>query len=170
MKQYYLFKLLFLLSCCSLSAQEKPLFTKKIIVPEGEILKVKSLTSLSTKTVHEGDIINFVVYQNLEIDGIVIIKEGSLVIAYVESAQKAKGLGKEGSMKIQFNFTKAVDGTKIPLRSTNGTIEGQNKVGGAVALAVVVTPLFLLKKGKEAIIPEGKIMEAYISRDIVLGQ
>ena len=137
-----------------------------LLIPEGVTIKVKSLAPLSSKTVNEGDVIDFTVYQDLEIDGKIVIKEGALVSAFIESAEKAKGLGKEGSIKIQFNYTKSVDGTKVPLRSTKGTIEGEGKVGGAVALAVVLSPLFLLKKGKEAKIAEGKIMEAYVSRDV----
>ena len=140
--------------------------TNKIRLDEGTILKVKSLSAISSKTASEGDLIEFTVFEDIQVNGKTIIKEGTLVQAYIEDAQKAKGVGKEGTLRIQFNHTKGIDGTKVPLRSTRGTIEGENKAGGAVALAVVVTPLFLLKKGKEAKIPAGKIMEAYVARDV----
>ena len=146
------------------SAQE---VTKKIVtIQEGTVLKVKSLTAFDSKVVNEGDVVDFVVFQDFEIDGKVVIKEGTLVSAFIESAERAKGLGKAGTLKVQFNYTKTINGIKVPLRSTKGTQQGEGKVGGAVALAAVISPLFLLKKGKEAKITEGKVMEAYVSQDV----
>lgn len=146
------------------SAQE---VTKKtLLIQEGTVLKVKSLSAFDSKVVNEGDVIDFAVFQDYEIDGKVVIKEGTLVSAFIESAEKAKGLGKAGTLKVQFNYTKTVNGIKVPLRSTKGTQQGEAKVGGAVALAAVVSPLFLLKKGKEAKVTEGKVMEAYVSQDV----
>ena len=146
------------------SAQE---MVKKIVtIQEGTVLKVKSLTAFDSKVVNEGDVVDFVVFQDFEIDGKVVIKEGTIVSAFIESAEKAKGLGKAGTLKVQFNYTKTINGMKVPLRSTKGTQQGEGKVGGAVALAAVISPLFLLKKGKEAKITEGKVMEAYVSQDI----
>ena len=146
------------------SAQE---MAKKIVtIQEGTVLKVKSLTAFDSKVVNEGDVVDFVVFQDFEIDGKVVIKEGTIVSAFIESAEKAKGLGKAGTLKVQFNYTKTINGMKVPLRSTKGTQQGEGKVGGAVALAAVISPLFLLKKGKEAKVTEGKVMEAYVSQDI----
>jgi hypothetical protein len=162
-----------LLLACSLfvlstaSAQDS-LSTKKITIPEGTVLKVKSLSAFDSKTVNEGDIVDFAVYEDLEINGTVAIKEGAIVNAFIESSEKAKGLGKQGSLKVQFNYTKAADGSKVPLRSTKGTLSGEGTAGSAIALAAVVSPLFLLKKGKEAKVTQGKMMEAYVSRDVII--
>jgi hypothetical protein len=162
MKKVFIF--LLVLTSFTLNAQDS--LGKKVIIPEGTVLKVKSLSAFDSKNVNEGDIVDFAVYQDLEIDGKIIIKEGAIVNAYIETSEKAKSLGKQGSLKVQFNYTKAVDGAKVPLRSTKGTMSGEGKAGGAIALAVVVSPLFLLKKGKEAKVTEGKLMEAYVSRDV----
>ena len=140
--------------------------TTTLKIEEGTLLKVKSLSPISSKTAKEGDVLEFALYEDLIVKGQTLVKEGTLVHALIEESQKAKGVGKQGSLKIQFTYTKAVDGTKVPLRSSKGNIEGENKGGASVALAVVVSPLFLLKKGKEAKIPEGKIMEAYVGRDV----
>ncbi len=144
------------------------LVTKKITIPEGTVLRVKSLSAFDSKSVSEGDMVDFAVFEDLEINGSIVIKEGAIVNAYIESSEKAKGLGKEGSLKVQFNYTKATDGSKVPLRSTKGNLSGEGKGGSAIALAVVVSPLFLLKKGKEAKVTQGKMMEAYVSRDVIV--
>ncbi len=165
-------KNLLLLACSlfviSTASAQDTLSTKKITIPEGTVLKVKSLSAFDSKTVNEGDIVDFAVYEDLEINGTVAIKEGAIVNAFIESSEKAKGLGKQGSLKVQFNYTKAADGSKVPLRSTKGTLSGEGTAGSAIALAAVVSPLFLLKKGKEAKVTQGKMMEAYVSRDVVI--
>jgi hypothetical protein len=135
-------------------------------IEEGTFLKVKSLSEISSKIASEGDLLDFSVYEDVVIKGKIVLKEGSVVKGHVEEAEKAKGVGKQGSLRIQFDFAKAADGTKIPLRSTRAGFEGEDKTTTSVALAVVVSPLFLLKKGKEAKIPAGKIMEAYVARDV----
>ena len=150
-----------------LNAQDT-LSTKKITIPEGTVIRVKSLSAFDSKTVSEGAIVDFAIFEDLEIDGLIVIKEGAIVNAYIETSEKAKGLGKQGSLKVQFNYTKAADGAKVPLRSTKGTLSGEGTAGSAIALAAVVSPLFLLKKGKEAKVTQGKMMEAYVSRDVVV--
>lgn len=137
-----------------------------IKIEEGTLLRVKSLTDISSKTAAEGDLLDFAMNEDLVISGKTILKEGTVVKGHVEDAEKAKGVGKQGSLRIQFDFVKAADGTKIPLRSTRSGVEGEDKTTTSVALAVVVSPLFLLKKGKEAKVPAGKIMEAYVARDV----
>ena len=135
-------------------------------IDEGTILKVKSLADISSKTASEGDLVDFLLYEDVVVKSKTVIKEGSIVHARIEDAEKAKGVGKQGTLKIQFDYVKAADGTKVPLRSTRGTLQGDDKTTSSVALAVVVSPLFLLKKGKEAKIPAGKVMEAYVARDV----
>lgn len=151
----------------NIDAQDS-LKTKKLTIPEGTVLRLKSLSAFDSKTVSEGDIVDFSVFEDVEINGVVVIKEGTMVNAYIETSEKAKGLGKQGSLKVQFNYTKAIDGSKVPLRSTRSTLAGEEKLGSAIAMAVVLSPLFLLKKGKEAKVTQGKTMEAYVSKDVIV--
>jgi hypothetical protein len=85
---------------------------------------------------------------------------------YLYPYKKAKGLGKEGSITINFSKVKAADGSTVPIRSTKNAIQGENKGGASVTLVLVSSPLFLLKKGKEAKIPEGKIANLYVDKDV----
>jgi hypothetical protein len=139
--------------------------SKKIIIPEGTIVVVRSIADISSKTAREGDLLDFVTAEEIMIDGVVVIKENSRVTANVEDAEHAKSLGKQGSLTIKFSNVKSVKGQNIPLRAVRGSTEGKSTIGSTVALSVVLSPLFLLKKGKEIKIPAGKQMEAYVSRD-----
>jgi hypothetical protein len=141
---------------------------KKITIPEGTIVVVKSIADISSKTAREGDLLDFITAEDILIDGVVVIKENARVSANVEDAEHAKSLGKQGSLTIKFSNVKAANGVNIPLRAVRGSSEGKSTIGATVALSVVLSPLFLLKKGKEIKIPAGKLMEAYVSRDMEL--
>ena len=98
----------------------------------------------------------------------IIIKAGTVVTGNIEKAEKAKGLGKAGEISYSLNYAKAVDESKIYLRTTRAFIQGQDRSGGAVALAVVISPLFLLHKGKDVKMEAGKIVQAYTDRDYTI--
>ena len=162
----YLIAALFLVFTLCLQGQAQT--PTKVTIPEGTTLRVKSLNEVSSRTAGDGDLIEFTVFEDLQINGKTGLKEGTIAQGYVEAAEKARSLGKQGTLNIQFSSTKAVDGTKVPLRATRSGLEGDSKTGTSVALAVVVTPLFLFKKGKEAKLPAGKLVEAYVARDVVV--
>ena len=97
---------------------------------------------------------------------ILIIKKNIKVGARIEISDKAKGLGKEGTLKIIFNYITAVDGQNIPISGVYNYVKGENKSGTAVGLSFVLSPLFLFLKGKEANIPIGSLIEVYITQEI----
>ena len=138
----------------------------KVKLEEGTVIRVKSLSEISSKTAKNGDLVDFVSVEDIFVDDKLVIKQNARVTATIEDAEHAKSLGKEGSLRIAFVNVRAADGQKIPLRAVRGTTEGKSTVASTVALSVVLSPLFLLKKGKEVNIPAGKIMEAYTSQDV----
>lgn len=161
MKFKVVFAFIYSVLCFSVSAQQ----SKKLIIPEGTIIRVKSVADITSKTAHEGDLVDFITAEELQIDGVVVVKENARVSANIEDAEQAKSLGKQGSLTLKFSNVKSVNGINIPLRAVRGATEGKSTIGATVALSVVLSPLFLLKKGKEIKIPAGKLMEAYVSRD-----
>jgi hypothetical protein len=167
---YKLLVLILLFSNAGLLAQSPPLDVKhRVLIEQGTILKVQSQSSIKSNRVEEGDELEFLVYEDLFVNNTLVIKEGTLVKAYVESVEKSKSLGKEGYLKIQFTSTRAVDNTVIPLRSF-GAIAGEDKLTASIAMSVVLSPLFLLKKGTQAKVNEGKVMKAYVYKDTFLTQ
>jgi hypothetical protein len=105
------------------------------------------------------------IVQKLLIEQGTVIKEGTLVKAYVESVEKARAFGKEGYLKIQFVNTTAIDGSKVQIKAMKGSITGEEKLDASIALSVIVSPLFLLKKGSQAKVNEGKIMRVVVTKD-----
>lgn len=146
-------------------AETKP----KVLLEQGTIIKLQSQNSIKSNKVEEGDELEFLVFEDIYVNSALVIKEGTRVKAYVESVEKSRSLGKEGYLKIQFTSTRAVDNTIIPLRSF-GSITGEDKLTSSIAMSVVLSPLFLLKKGSQAKVNEGKVMKAYVTKDTFITQ
>jgi hypothetical protein len=141
---------------------------KKLMIEGGSIVQLKLMNEISSKTANTGDQISFTVFDDVTVGKQIVIKAGTLVTGTIENAQQAKGLGKGGELSYSLNYAKAVDGTKIYLRTTRANLQGQDRAGGAVALAVVVSPLFLLHKGKNVTMEAGKIVQAFADRDYTI--
>lgn len=140
--------------------------TSKTKIEEGTIILLKSLSIISSNTSMDGESIDFYCAENVVVDNKVIIKKNSKVTGKVESSEKSRSLGKEGSLKIIFNYITAIDGQNIPISGVYNYVRGDNKSGNAVGLSFVFSPLFLFLKGKEAVIPIGSIIEVYTTKEI----
>lgn len=135
-----------------------------IQIDSGVVVNIKLLNEISSKSVNEGDILNFAVAADVIVNDKVLIKSETPVTGKVEKANQARGLGKGGEINFSLNYVKAVDGSKVYLRPSNPDIEGKNRVGGAVVLGAL-NPLFLMHKGKNAKMGEGEIIQAYTDRE-----
>lgn len=165
MKQFVLlFSLIPLISF----SQTKVDYNKSTKIEEGTIIIVKSMSNITSKTNIDGEFINFVCAEDIYINNILIIKKNIKVGARIEISDKAKGLGKEGTLKIIFNYITAVDGQNIPISGVYNYVKGENKSGTAVGLSFVLSPLFLFLKGKEANIPIGSLIEVYTTQEIYI--
>ena len=140
--------------------------TSKTKIEEGTIILLKSLSIISSNTSMDGESIDFYCVENVVVDNKVIIKKNSKVTGKVESSEKSRSLGKEGSLKIIFNYITAIDGQNIPISGVYNYVRGDNKSGNAVGLSFVFSPLFLFLKGKEAVIPIGSLIEVYTTKEI----
>ena len=162
------FVLLFSLITLISFRQTKVDYNKSTKIEEGTIIIVKSMSNITSKTNIDGDFINFVCAEDIYINNILIIKKNIKVGARIEISDKAKGLGKEGTLKIIFNYITAIDGQNIPISGVYNYVKGENKSGTAVGLSFVLSPLFLFLKGKEANIPIGSLIEVYTTQEIYI--
>jgi hypothetical protein len=137
-----------------------------IVIEKGTVIKVRSLNNLKSNKVAEGDEIELEVYEDLVIDNKKVLVKGAPVLGYIESFEKAKFLGKEGLLIIQITSTKAIDNSLIPLRIYKSSVYGEDKSDASVLLSVLVSPAFLLKKGGQASVKEGKIFNTYVTRNV----
>lgn len=69
-------------------------------------------------------------------------------------------MGRSGSISIRLESTTAVDGQRIPIRATKAQMEG-DKTGSTIALTLIVSPLFLLRRGNDVAYQPGTKIPVY---------
>ena len=128
-------------------------------------LVVLRLNETVTSKASAGKELNTQVLQDVVVNGYTVIKAGTPARASIASAERAKMLGKEGELNITVSSTTTVDGQRVFL-SGNLSSEGAEKVGSTIVLGAFICPLFLMRKGGQAIIPEGAEIKTYVANSI----
>lgn len=158
-----LFSLAFLSS--SLSFGQKAITPgRDVVIPDGSEISAVTTETISSKTAQEDDPITFKVEEDLVIDGVVVIAKGTAIKGIVTNAKKSGFLGKGGELNIRLETTTTVDGQKLKVRASKGK-EGENKTGTTIALTVLLGPVGLLKRGKNAEIKEGTKIKVFTDEE-----
>jgi hypothetical protein len=117
------------------------------------------------RAVNTGEVISLTVQADVtDIDGNVLVKQGTLVSGTVTNATKRKAAGTQGQLSFSVDFVKAIDGQSVPVNLKYEYI-GKSKTALAVGAAVVVATPLLLIKGKPAIIEAGTVFNALVVGD-----
>jgi hypothetical protein len=141
-------------------------------VRDGTEVEIQLKNNASGEELKIGDIVDFVVVQPVQIDGVTVFEKDGAARARITTAKRAGHWGKAGKLEWAMQDVLAADGTRIPARFTQRQV-GDSK-GGTVAVAAVATTVFLgpvgllwgLKKGKPAIIPAGNRYKVFVSGDV----
>lgn len=157
-----LFILLLLLLPCCVNAQTEAVK----IITAGTVVSVILQEDISSKTSDEGKIIHFLTSQPIISGDRVLVPAGAIVTGTITESEKAKGLGKAGKLSFTIDWL-SVGEKKIKLTGEQKA-NGKQKTGTAVAEAVLLTPLFLLKKGKNKKFDKGQLFQVYVDNDTTL--
>ena len=135
-------------------------------IPADTLVKIKLMTSVDSKTANIGDKINYQVAEDVVVDGTVVVPKGAEGIGTVKKVSRSHNFGRDAKVEIDFDTTKAIDGTQIPTflgekaqkeTETLAIAAGATIAGLAILGPVgIVTGVFV--KGKEISIPEGTEM------------
>lgn len=139
---------------------------EKIIIPSGTIVRLENSSEISSENLIPGQTVDFFVSGDVKVEGKTVIKNGAVAKGYVTRVEKAKGLGKEGSIEIEIRSVEAIDGTEVRLTSSRVSEVGEDKQTAAILLGVLVCILFLTKKGKNAKIPPGFTLDGRVASDV----
>jgi len=146
--------------------------TSKVKLEEGTQVRLKLMEPLTSATAKAGQVVSFEVLDEIKVGEALVIADGATAWGTIVEAEGKKFMGRAGKLALQIDYVKAVDGTKIPLRSSNTTSQGKGK-GVATGVAIGATalffwpaaPFFLLMKGKQAEIPKGFHVAAFVDGD-----
>lgn len=143
----------------------------EVLIPDGTEIEVELKNNLSGEEVKMGDVVDFVVVRDVQVNGVTVIQKGASAKANVTMAKKAGRWGKTGKLDWAMKDVQTAGSVRIPVRFTKSN-EGGSK-GGTVAVAAVATTVLLgpvgllwgLKKGKKAEIPAGNKYTVFTDGD-----
>jgi len=135
-----------------------------VVIPDGTEIAAVTTETLSSKTAREDDPITFKVSEDVLINGSVVIAKDTIIKGIVTNAKKAGFFGKGGELNVRVESTQTVDNQKLRVRASKGR-EGDNKTGTTIALVVLLGPIGLLKKGKNAEIKEGTPIKVFTDEE-----
>ena len=138
--------------------------TKTITISEGTIISLQLLQEINSKSANVGDILEFETNEPVIIGDRVIIQKGTKAYGKVTEAAPRKIGGKAGKLNFTIDYLNLPSGKIIKLSSEQRG-NGKNKTGAAVAEAILLTPFFLLKKGKNIKFEKGQIFKAFVEKD-----
>ena len=150
---------------------------RTVKIPAGATLEIVTKYEINSAEVHAGDVLTFSVSGPVKINGVTVIEEGAQVLGTVTQAHQGRPFGKAGRLAWEIQSVVAINGERVPL-TLNKHAVGESK-GGTVATATVVTAVLLLplapvallwgfKRGKPAIIPAGRLFQAFIKDDTTI--
>jgi hypothetical protein len=137
----------------------------QVTIPDGTRVAVQALEGVSSESAKMGQTIRFEVVRDVMVNGNVVIKAGAPAIGEVLKAESKRAVGREGTLWVGIRYATAVDGTHVPRRASLEE-KGEERFGLSIALGVVLCPLFLLMKGKEAAIPAGTAYPVFVERPV----
>lgn len=138
----------------------------EVILKAGTYIPLEVMSEISTENMTVGQIIDFKVTKDIMVGKDVVIPFGSIAKGQVTRFEKRKGIGKGASMQIQLKSVTAKDGTEVSLTGGNLSENGDNKMVLSIVLTVIfLCPLFLMIKGKQAVIPAGMNISASVATD-----
>ena len=145
-------------------------YDKLKIITSGTRIPLKMNETISSdskfgRKVNSGEVITLTVQADVtDIDGNILVKQGTLVNGSVTKSVRRKAAGTKGKLGFNVDFIKAADGQSIPV-SLKYDSEGKSRTGAAVAAGALVAAPLLLIKGKAAVIETGTVFNALVVGD-----
>lgn len=140
--------------------------------PSGRTLKIQDATSirlalmesLNSATNSVDDPVRFEVTEDVNAGGVVAIPRGSIAVGHIVEVEPRRRLGRAGKLNFTIDHVKAPDGTNVRLRASS-TRKGDDKTGTVIVGTVLLSPLFLIMRGKDVSVPKGAEVIAYVDGD-----
>jgi hypothetical protein len=138
----------------------------------GQTLKIQDATavrlslteSLSSATNSVDDPVRFEVTEDVKVADVIAIPRGSTAVGHVVEVEPKRRLGRAGKLNFSIDHVKAPDGANVRLRASSAR-KGEDKTGTVIVGTVLLSPLFLIMRGKDVSIPKGTNVIAYVDGD-----
>jgi hypothetical protein len=139
-----------------------------IRIPDATAIRLVVTEPLSSATNEVDDPVRFEVTEDVKVADFVVVPKGSTAVGHVVEVEPKRRLGRAGKLNFSIDHVKAFDGTNVRLRASS-TRKGDDRTGTVIVGTVLLSPLFLIMRGKDINIPKGTSMMAYVDGDRDVG-
>ncbi|AZI20835.1 hypothetical protein [Chryseobacterium taklimakanense] len=139
---------------------------KKIILPEGTLVKASLKNEIRGGKMQVGNQIEFTLNQPLVIADQVVVPQGAKILGSVTEARSSGVLGRKGKLAFDIEYLYLDNGQVVKL--TGQSAKNLKGSGVIVGVAAAINPLGLLIPGKGAKFEAGTVFDAYVAKDTEL--
>lgn len=133
------------------------------LLPADTLVKIALAEPVSSKSLKVGDRVSFRVAEDTAVDGVLLFVKGAEGYGTVKKVRPARNFGRNAELVIEFEKTKAVDGTYVDTfvgeaakkKMTNLAMATGASIAGAVLLGPVGIIAGVFVKGKNVELPAG---------------
>lgn len=140
---------------------------KKVTIKAGTIVPLASVKQVKAADVQEGQTVDFRVAQNVNIDGVCAIPQGTLVKGKVSESRKSTVGGTKGKLIIDITNLTLDNGEPLYFTNTQVRVYGHNRTPVAVVVGIFTGVGFLIP-GSKAVLPEGYEVQATVASNTEL--
>jgi hypothetical protein len=145
----------------ALMAQSAP---PTIKIQDATTVHLSLAETLSSATNKVDDPVTFEVTEDVMAGNVIAIPKGSTAVGHVVEVEPRRRLGRAGKLNFAIDNVKAPDGSNVRLRASS-VRKGEDKTGAVVVGTVLLSPLFLLMRGKDVTIEKGTALTVYVDGD-----
>jgi hypothetical protein len=146
----------------------------KLILPDATPVRLRFVRDVVSSQVIAGETIDLQAVQEVRVNGRIAIAETAPAKAMVTLAQAKRSMGRGGNLELKIETVLLANGESVPLRAVKDVKGGGNKgeiAGGLIAsglLFIPAAPFVFFVEGKNAVIPRGTELTAYINGDVAM--
>jgi hypothetical protein len=138
-----------------------PTNTPKPVLTDGTQVRLKFVRAVVSSQVIAGEKVPLEVLESVLVGKLIAIPQHTQGEATVTMAQAKRNIGRGGNLELKIESIRLADGEAVPVRAVKDVKGGERK---AVAIAAWSVWPFAVK-GKNATVPAGTEITAYISGD-----
>lgn len=148
---------------------------QQVQIPSGTKVSCRLEQTISSATAEPGQQVQLATTEDVKINDVIVIPQGSIVMGTIVTAQEKRNMGRTGKLDFSIDKVRASDGEFIPLRYTLQKKEGGSHAmstgvmtAGAAVLFWPAAPFLLLRKGKDITINKGIVLETFTDENHML--
>jgi len=150
--------------------------TAAVALREGEMVRLRLLERITSKANQAGDQVRLESAEDVYVNNRLVIAAGAPARGEILALRQKRGIV-HGELVCRLGYVRAVDGQWVPLegmisRNPAGSLspagsETETDVASAVT-AFFFLPFYPLFKGRDAVLEEGAMFEAFVARDAAI--